>query len=58
MLRYLTWPSKETSPRLTSDEVNTLIRFTYDVMQAGHLTEGKYVGATTALYWERLKGDN
>lgn len=58
MLSYLTWPSKETSPRLTPDEVNTLIRFTYDVMLAGHLTEGKYVGATTALYWERLKGDN
>lgn len=58
MLRYLTWPSQETSPRLTPEEVETLARFTFDVAQAGHLTEGKYIGATKALYWFRLNGGN
>ena len=58
MLRYLTWPSQETSPRLTPNEVDVLAQFTFDVAQAGQLTEGKYIGATKALYWERMKGDN
>jgi hypothetical protein len=58
MLRFLTWPSRETSPRLTPDEVDTLARFTFDVAQAGQLTEGKYIGATIALYWQRMNGGN
>lgn len=58
MLRFLTWPSQESSPRLTPDEVDTLARFTFDVAQAGQLTEGKYIGATIALYWQRMNGGN
>lgn len=58
MLRYLTWPSQETSPHLTPQEVDILACFTFEVAQAGQLTEGKYVGATVALYWERLNGGN
>lgn len=58
MLRYLTWPSQETSPRLTPEEVDLLFKFTFDVAQAGGLTNGKYIGATFALYWERTNGGN
>jgi hypothetical protein len=58
MLRMVTWPSEETSPRLTPEEVDVLFHFTFDVAQAGQLNNGKYIGATTALYWQRLKGGN
>jgi hypothetical protein len=58
VLRALTWVSEDPSRRLTAQEVNALFSFTYEVAQAGQLTEGKYIGATTALYWQRLKGTN
>lgn len=58
MLRYLTWPSQNNSPRLTPEEVTTLAQFTFDVAQAGHLNNGKYIGASIALYWVRLNGGN
>lgn len=58
MLRVLTWPSDEASPRLTPDEVNTLVGFTFQLAQTGALSNGKYVGATEAIYWQRMKGGN
>lgn len=58
MLRCLTWPSNETSPRLTPEEVDVLFGYTFQLAQTGSLNNGKYIGATDAIYWERLKGNN
>jgi hypothetical protein len=58
MLTYLAWPSKEASPRLTPDEVNTLFGFMFQAMQLGHLSNGKFEGASRPLYWQRLNGGN
>lgn len=58
MLRVLTWFSQEHGDRLTPQEIDTLAGFTYEMAQLGQLTNGKYVGATESIYWERTKGGN
>lgn len=58
MLRYLTWISQETSRRLTPDEVDVLFAFCHQMADLGKLSNGKYVGASQPLYWQRVKGSN
>lgn len=55
MVRCLAWNSNDTSPRLTTDEVNELFVTTYQFAKCGELSNGKYIGASRALYWVRLK---
>jgi len=57
-VRCLAWESSENSPRLTQNEIDCLFEATQQLASLGALTEGKYVGATKALYWQRIsKGD-
>lgn len=58
MLRYLTWPSQETSPTLTPEEVDVLFNFTQQMAELGQLSNGKFVGASQPLYWQRIRGSN
>lgn len=58
MLRILTWPSQETSARLTPAEVEVLFNFTSELNKCGQLGNGTYVGASQPIYWERTKGGN
>jgi hypothetical protein len=58
MLRVITWPSEETAPRLTSKEAEVLFEFSRQMAECGELSDGKYVGASQPLWWERLKGGN
>jgi hypothetical protein len=57
-VRALAWESSEDSPQLTPEEVDILFDTTQQLASLGMLSEGKYVGATKALYWQRIqKGD-
>jgi len=58
MLRVITWSSEETSPRLTPKEAEVLCEFSKQMADCGELSNGKYVGASQPLWWERLKGSN
>lgn len=58
MLTYLAWVSQETQKTLTEKEVETLFGFTYQAMTLGHLSNGKYEGASRPLYWQRLVKGN
>lgn len=58
MLTFVTWPSIETSPRLTPQEVEVLFDFCSQMADLGKLSNGKYVGVSQPLYWERLHEGN
>lgn len=58
MLSVITWPSEETSSRLTVKEAEVLFDFSRQMSECGQLSNGKYIGVSQPLWWERLKGSN
>ena len=58
IIRCLAWPSSEQSQTLTPSEVAQLADVAEQLASPGQLSDGKYIGATKALYWQRLaQGD-
>jgi len=57
-VHFLYWQSSASGDRLTPTEVEELFVCTQQLMALGQLSNGKYVGATRALYWVRLPKEN
>jgi hypothetical protein len=56
--RALAWESSEIGDRLTPVEVAELVDCTQQLASLGALTDGKYIGASRALYWQRIQKEN
>lgn len=54
-VRALAWESSERGDRLTPEEVHQLADCTQQLAAMGKLSDGVYIGANRALYWQRLR---
>lgn len=57
MINHLSWVSKDTSPRLTPEEVDCLFLTCVTLANQG-LLNGKFQNPCQVIYWQRLPEEN